>query len=314
MPIHSMTGFGSATRAWRGPDGPRGVVVEIRAVNGRHLDVRVRQPFAPQLEHELRTKVERRLGRGRVDVSIGLRAVGDESAPIAGDPLATLGIDPLRLEAVLRASVEVAARAARAKLEVLPPTSLQLLEFAARQQRTVATDPEAGEPPPFLSELVEAALDQLVAFRSREGEALAGVLAGLAGELGQMRARIAAAAADEPARAAALLRERVRSLLDPAELAAIDPARLAQEVALLVARSDVAEELARAEIHLARFAEVLAQPPTSGQGRTLEFVAQELLREFTTIGSKIASHAAAAVVIDAKGTIERIREQVQNVE
>ncbi len=313
MPIHSMTGFGSATRAWRGPEGPRSVVVEIRSVNGRHLEVRIRQPFAPALEHELRTRVSGRLGRGRVDLMVTLRGLDGAVDADRSDPLAAIGIDSAALDAVVRASVVAAERAARAKLEVVPPTSLQLLEFAMRSQRGSA-EPDAPEPPSFLLELVDGAIDALVAFRSREGEGLGVVLGGLAAELRGMLGRVAAMAAGEPARAAALLRERLRALIDPAEPTAIDPARLAQEVALLAGRGDVAEELARADIHLTRFAEVLRQPPTPGQGRTLEFVGQELLREFTTIGSKIANHAAAAVVIDAKGTIERIREQVQNVE
>jgi len=93
-----------------------------------------------------------------------------------------------------------------------------------------------------------------------------------------------------------------------------DEVRIAQEVALLATKSDVSEELARIGSHLARFDETLAAPAAPGQGRTLEFVGQELVREVTTIGSKIGNHVAAALVIDAKGTLERIREQVQNVE
>jgi uncharacterized protein (TIGR00255 family) len=110
------------------------------------------------------------------------------------------------------------------------------------------------------------------------------------------------------------VRVRVRELCDAASVPAPDEGRIAQEVALLAAKSDVSEELARIASHLARFDETLAAPAAPGQGRTLEFVAQELVREVTTIGSKIGSHVAAALVIDAKGTLERIREQVQNVE
>ena len=94
----------------------------------------------------------------------------------------------------------------------------------------------------------------------------------------------------------------------------VDRERLAQEIALLVVRGDVSEELARIASHLEQARAVLAQPAQVGQGKTLDFLSQELNREVTTIGSKITSHAGSAVVIAAKGTIERIREQVQNVE
>ena len=107
---------------------------------------------------------------------------------------------------------------------------------------------------------------------------------------------------------------RVRELCQAAQVAMPDDARLHQEIALLASKADVAEELARLDMHLSRMDAVLSAPATVGQGRTLEFVAQELLREITTIGSKVVNHAAAARVIDAKGTIERIREQVSNVE
>jgi len=94
----------------------------------------------------------------------------------------------------------------------------------------------------------------------------------------------------------------------------VDRDRVAQEIAVIVARGDVAEELARIASHLAQLRETVAGPAASGQGKTLEFVAQELLREVTTIGSKITSHEGSRLVIEAKGTLERIREQVHNVE
>jgi len=94
----------------------------------------------------------------------------------------------------------------------------------------------------------------------------------------------------------------------------VDRDRVAQEIAIVVARGDVAEELARIASHLTQLRETLARPAAPGQGKTLEFVGQELLREITTIGSKITSHEGSRIVIEAKGSIERIREQVHNVE
>src|SRR5690606_39637737 len=104
------------------------------------------------------------------------------------------------------------------------------------------------------------------------------------------------------------------ALLARADAGAIDRERIAQELALLVVRGDVSEELARITSHLGQARGLLGAPAEVGQGKTLDFLSQELLREVTTIGSKITSHAGSAVIIEAKGTIERIREQVQNVE
>ncbi len=308
-----MTGFGAAARAMPGHEAPTQLDVEVRSVNGRHLDVRIRQPFGAKLEHALRGRLEARFGRGRIELTLALR---QHAAPTEQGEgvLGAMGIDRTRALAVLRATAELTAIAAREQLELSPPSAVELLRFLATPSRAATTEAQLPEPPPFLDELVEQALDQLADFRMREGEALARVLAALAAELRAQVERIAALAAAEPTRTSERLTQRVRELLADAGGATLDETRLAHEVALLAAKSDVAEELARLDMHLVRIDETLAAPASSGQGRTLEFVAQELLREITTIGSKIGSHVAAGIVIDAKGTIERIREQVSNVE
>jgi uncharacterized protein (TIGR00255 family) len=189
---------------------------------------------------------------------------------------------------------------------------LEVLRFLHSLQRVPTTD--SGAAPAELTAVVDEALTELVAFRRREGEALATELAKLAATLGEQTRAIAELAQREPARWAERVRARVRELCDAAAVPMPDEVRIAQEVALLATKSDVSEELARIGSHLARFDETLAAPAAPGQGRTLEFVGQELVREVTTIGSKIGNHVAADLVIDAKGTLERIREQVQNVE
>jgi len=315
MPITSMTGFGSATRAWQGDGGAAGVLVEVRSVNGRHLDVRMRQPFGPRVEHELRLRLEARLGRGRVELAVSIKPAAGGSGELGALDLGP-AITVARVDATLRAAAEITARAARAELELSTPNALEVLRFLHSLHRASATPhgDAAVEPPPFLGELVDEALAELCAFRRREGEALATELAGLISTLQQQTASIAALAQGESARWAERVRARVHDLCEQAGVASPEPTRLAQEVAILAAKSDVTEELARIDSHLDRFAETLAVPATPGQGRTLEFIGQELLREVTTIGSKIGSHEAAGLVIDAKGTLERIREQVQNVE
>jgi uncharacterized protein (TIGR00255 family) len=313
MPLRSMTGFGAAVRAMPGEGTPTQLDVEVRSVNGRHLDLRIRQPFGPRIEHGLRARIEARFGRGRIELSLAVRSRLATSEP-GDDALGSVGVDPSRVLAVVRASTEIVAIAAREKLEVCPPNAVEVLRFLAASSRASTSEAQAPEPPPFLDALVDEALDGLADFRAREGDALTAVIAALVGELRGQIDRIAALAQGDGPRIAERLRTRVRELVGDAQGPALDETRLAHEVALLVSRGDVAEELARLHIHLARVDDTLAAPASAGQGRTLEFVAQELLREITTIGSKIASHVAAGIVIDAKGTIERIREQVSNVE
>ncbi|MFO0637498.1 MAG: DUF1732 domain-containing protein [Nannocystaceae bacterium] len=308
-----MTGFGTAARPWDGasPAGAGAVEVEVRSVNARHLEIKIRQPFGPRAEQAVRARVEACCGRGRIDVAINLRSAGVESSQ-AGLGIAAVGVDPQHADAVLRAAAEIQQLAARRSLELSPPNALDVLRFLVTTTR--AGEPGTPAAPPFLDELVDAALAQLASFRSSEGEALGRVLTGRHRELRAHVERIAELVRTDAVHLGERVLARVRELCQAAGVAMPDDARLHQEIALLASKADVAEELARLDMHLSRMDAVLAAPATVGQGRTLEFVAQELLREITTIGSKVVNHAAAARVIDAKGTIERIREQVSNVE
>ena len=316
MPIRSMTGFGVADRSWS----ERGlrVRVEIRSVNARFLEIKLRQPFGVAVEHELRRAVEARLGRGRVDVSVRVEGVGEaagDAGANASDNLRNLGVDPERVQPVLAALTNLADSAYQASFQVSHPTSLELLRFlissgAAKGPATEALD----EAPPFLPELVDEALARLLGMREAEGEALATTLTKLFAELEGSVATAERSLAGERERLHGQLGERVDALLARVGAGTLDRERLAQEIALLVVRGDVAEELARIASHLDQARAVLRAPAEAGQGKTLDFLSQELLREVTTIGSKITSHTGSGVVIAAKGSIERIREQVQNVE
>lgn len=312
MTLRSMTGFGTATRGWNVDDAAFTAEVEARSVNGRHLEVRVRQPWGVAVEQSVRKLVEARCGRGRIDVTITCTRAS-ASATLPSESLAVLGVDPERLRAVIDAAIQTAMLGRRAGLEVLAPTPVELLRLSATPGRA-SSESALPAAPAFLDALATEALDALAQFRATEGEALRSVLAELVLELRSALDRITVHVATDAAPYAERLHKRVRELCEGAGVALPDPTRLAQEVAILAARADIAEELARVAMHLARTEDVLAAPASSGQGRTLEFVAQELLREFTTIGSKMISHAGAQVVIDAKGTLERLREQVSNVE
>jgi uncharacterized protein (TIGR00255 family) len=311
MPILSMTGFGVAERAW--PERGLRVHVELRSVNARYLELKLRMPFGAAVEHRVRRLAEARLGRGRVDLAI--RVDGADSSGDSGDPLAVLGIEREKLATILDALASVRDEAHRASFQVVQPNTLELLRFllSGMPDRGPGSAP-AQEAPAFLDELVEDALAKLVAMRTAEGEALAQVLTASLAELEQQVVRIEASLAGEAERLLAQLASRCDAVLARVDAGTVDRERLAQELALLLTRGDVAEELARIASHLGQARAVLAAAPEPGQGKTLEFLSQELLREVTTIGSKITSHTGSAVVIEAKRSIERVREQVQNVE
>lgn len=316
MAVSSMTGFGSAERAWRRQEGatPLRVVVEVRSVNARFLELKVRQPFGPTAEAGVRKQLERVLGRGRVELKISLErgetgstdgVAAPENAPSA---LPTLGVDPARVTDVFRALGEV-ERLARGHA-IVAPTSLEVLMFCL--SRPGDKDQELTAPS-WLDAVIDEALSALVAMREAEGEALAGVIAGHLDELEVARTTLARLVAGEGPRLTTAIRERLQAVAQQLG-GAVDPDRVATEVAALLVRGDVAEELDRIDSHLAQARGVLSAPAARGQGKTLDFLSQELLREFTTVGSKVTHHEASARVIEAKGVIERLREQVQNVE
>lgn len=312
MPILSMTGFGVADRAW--PERGLRVHVELRSVNARYLELKMRMPFGAAVEHRVRRSAEARLSRGRVDLTIRVDGA-DTSGTAGGDPLAALGIEREKLATILDALASIRDESLRASFHVLQPNALELLRFllSSSPDRGPGSSP-AQEAPEFLDELVEEALGKLVAMRVAEGDALAQVLTAAFVELERQVAQIEDSLVDEAERLLTQLVTRCNAVLARVDAGTVDRERLAQELALLLTRGDVAEELARIASHLAQARAVLAAAPEAGQGKTLEFLSQELLREVTTIGSKITSHTGSAVVIEAKRSIERIREQVQNVQ
>ena len=163
-----------------------------------------------------------------------------------------------------------------------------------------------------ITSALEAALVQLDQMRAAEGEALATELVSRLDELVERRTQLAELAATLPHHVARRLTERVRRLLDSQDTTTVDPGRLAQEVALLADRADVTEELVRLASHLDQARGLVAAP--GAVGRRLDFLVQEIGRELNTIGSKSALAEISSVIVEAKAALEKIREQVQNVE
>jgi len=297
-----MTGFGAATRVIDHGGAPHVLGVELRSVNQRFFEIKIRQPFGAATEQELRRATEARIGRGRVELLVHLQ-------PAGGGEVA--GLDLARLAEALAQIRELTALAAQSAVVLAPVGPLDLLRHIAGS-KPAADAPQ--ERPASLLALLGEALDGLCGMRVREGDALAQVLGTLVDELAAQGQVLRASLAGEAERVHDRLAEKIAALCARADVSPPGPERLAQEVAVLVQRGDIEEELARLASHLDQFRGVLAAPAQVGQGKTLDFLSQELFREITTIGSKITSHAGSAVVIAAKSTVERMREQVQNVE
>lgn len=292
--IRSMTGYGRADAA-----GEKCVVtVEARSLNHRHLDIALRLPRSlASLELEARRLVQERVTRGRFDVNVELRS----TRPGAGQAR----VDP----ALAREYVEL-ARGLAVELGISGGPSLEwLLE---RPGVLVPDEPEPFAPEavwPLLADALMRALAELTIRRETEGEALAKALGelhdALAAEVERMAARVPASRARRTAR----LRERVRELLADATL---DEGRLAMEIALWADRTDVGEELARLRAHLDHFTGLVKEG--GPVGRTLEFLIQEMNREVNTVASKAEDLEISQVAIAVKGLLEKLREQIQNIE
>jgi uncharacterized protein (TIGR00255 family) len=288
----SMTGFGRASVEL----GERRLRIEIRSVNHRGLDLKIRsQTTDGYCEAEIARAVRGAAERGALTVSIR-----EEAAPATG------AIDEGRARAV-----HAALERLQARLGLHGPVALSTV--AAFIGASPATPEQSGEALwEALRPGVDAALAQLRATRAREGEALAADLLARVARLQGIAGAIQVGAAGLPERFARRLEERLAALRGQP---GFEPGRLAQEAALMAERLDVSEEITRLGTHLDHLREIIGAPATAGAvGRKLDFVIQEVGREINTIGSKAQDAPIAALVIDGKVELEKIREQAQNIE
>lgn len=296
--IRSMTGFASISHE----EGGDKVNITVKSVNHRFLDVSVKLPQAlAPLEQRVRAIVQQRLSRGRVELQIG--------AEVTAPPEREVVVDERLLEQV--AAAIDGARAKGIVEGVLTPSDLlrlpQVLEIRSRP-----ADNNSGVPA-TLAALVELALtealDALVVMRETEGRFLAADLGARVETIAGYVDALAREAGEGQKQLESRLRERIAQL--PVDLQG-DPAALAQEIVRFVARSDVDEEIVRLRGHLEHWHGLAASPEPCG--RKLDFLVQEMNREINTIGSKVEGTRGTEVVIAAKAELERIKEQVQNVE
>jgi uncharacterized protein (TIGR00255 family) len=293
--VRSMTGFGRAEATGESIV----VTVEARSVNHRHLDIALRLPRTlAALELDARRVVQSRLERGRVDVNVQL-------TPLSGSATQRVQVDA----ALAR---EYVARARALAMELAVEGTPNLTWVLERPGVVRLEEPEPVEPAapwPLLADALGRALDELVARRTAEGERLVDALRTLYAELTAAVDLVGARAPATAARREERLRERLRVLL--AETA-IDETRIVTEAAIWADKSDVTEELARLRAHLSEFTLLLGKG--GPVGRPLDFLIQELNREVNTVASKADDLEMSQAALAAKGVLEKIREQVQNLE
>jgi len=296
--IKSMTGFAAASNE----DERATIAVTIRAVNHRYLDLQIRSPQSlASIEADVRALVGKHVGRGRVELSISLQF------------RQTAGVDVEFNEAFGRA-LEAALDQARARGLVSgalsPGDLLRLPQAITIRDRQPGEDASAQAA--VLAQAraaVEQALVDLDSMRSREGDQLRADLDSRRAFVAALVERIAAAADDGRAAMEHRIADRVRELRT--ELQA-DEAAVAQEIVRMAARSDISEEVERFRGHVSHWTALAdAAEPC---GRKLDFLLQEMNREVNTMGSKADGLRVSELIIAAKAELEKMREQVQNVE
>lgn len=294
--IRSMTGFGAASRELSGGT----LSVELKSVNHRHLNVSFRLPTGGEgWESVLRTRLGRQVRRGHVSFLV--------SADTAFEGPARWSIDHPRVQAALEA-----VRTLREEYGIPGELDLSLAVAAMRELLREEQTPDIGwVTAEALGEVVDEALDELVRMREGEGARLEEDLRSCLAECEEELEAVQRLAPLRLKRERERLRAAVKEIGEGIQL---DEGRLEQEVALLADKWDIGEEVVRARAHLEAFRELLDSEAEEPVGKRLTFLLQELNREVNTIGSKANDAAISRRVVEAKNVLERLREQVENIE
>ena len=295
MPLCSMTGFARSDGAGEAYHW----IWEIRSVNGKTLDIRLRLPAGFEyLEHQARARLAAGLSRGNIQATLTT-----QYEPGAGH---------IRINDEVLAEVIAVMERIGKRLDVQPPTLDGILSVRGVVE---AAEPEQDEESRArLAELIladlDAALEALVAARAREGRAMAAVLNGRIDAVERLVRAAEASPARTPDAIRARLAEQIAALLDAAP--ALDPDRLHQEAVLLATKADIREEIDRLDAHVAAARDLLAQE--GPVGRRLDFLAQEFNREVNTLCAKSNDRSLTATGLELKAVVDQLREQIQNLE
>ncbi len=291
--IKSMTGYGGA----KGETDAIAVTAELKSVNNRYLDVSVRLPKSCLFAEEaVRAAVADTISRGKVDVFVTVDTSRAEQAVIrVNDNLA---------EAYLKAVRDTAEKYGLDG-EVSALSLVRFPEVLSADKTDIGRDAVAGA----ISAVLREALAEFDAMRTREGEKLR---EDIEGKLDTLEAMVAAIEERSPQTVTEYREKLLAHMKEVLEGAAVDESRILQEAAIYADKVAVDEEMVRLKSHIAQFRLLLAAG--SPVGRKLDFLVQEMNREANTTGSKCADSAIAKTVIDMKAELEKIREQIQNME
>lgn len=293
--IKSMTGYGTATLQ---TEAGRSYTVEVKSVNHRYCDVHVKVPGKLSfLEHDCKKIVKNRFQRGRFDLYLSFDEFGKETKHISFDKdLAAQYLEKLRdLGTYLELETPIDVLSLTRMPEVLK------VEQAELDQDEIKTEVEQA---------LHDALEHLDQMRIHEGKMLEEDISAYLEHIRTFVTEIAQKAETTPNRHKAALEERIKRLTE--NVVEIDEERLIQEVALFADRIDISEEVTRLSGHVDHFLHLLSAQ--SAMGRKLDFMIQEMNREINTIGSKANNAEISKQVVEVKSILEKIREQVQNIE
>ena len=291
----SMTGFGRAIS-----EAPFGrLVVEIQSVNRKYLEIFISLPKElNRFDPEIRKWVSEFLSRGQVSVRLFLTP--------SEEVLSQLLPDPALLKRMKKAWVKLAKASGTSEKEIDLPFLLEHMPPMA-QDELVGREEEQLE---ALKECVQEALQGVVKMKRREGQSLGIDIGQRLIEMDRMIRSVEKLSPDSVAKQRLKLRERMQEVLAPG--AELDE-RILREVAFFAERVDIAEEITRFHSHIGQFREIL-QLKDGPVGRKLDFLVQEIGREINTIGSKSADAAISRLIVECKSELEKVREQIQNVE
>lgn len=291
--IASMTGFGKGIAEGEGGQ----VSVEVRSVNGRYGDVTIHMPRTlSELEPRIKECVLGQFSRGRVDVSVSfLGAISEQGVPVLKPEVAMAykrGLEAIRDQVGISGTIDLM------RLAAMP----QVFAFESSQSdfETLWL---------LVQKALQRAIDGCLSMRVAEGKKLTEDFTKRIAYLEQLIDKVEGLAPGRVEMVRKRLREKLDQLLTPEQ---VDENRLMMEIALLAERSDITEECVRFRSHNAQFLDMLARE--EAVGRRLNFLLQEMLREANTIGSKAGDAGIAHVVVDIKEEIEKLKEQVQNIE
>jgi uncharacterized protein (TIGR00255 family) len=292
--MKSMTAYAAAEKT----KARINVSAEIRSYNSRHLDIALRMPHGcSALEEKIKAVINGVLARGRIEMSLQIKDDADEAYKFE--------VNIPKAKAYYDSLVQL-----NDQLDLHADVAIDLLVREGGVIRSAEIDRDMEAVWPLVRDCVDEALDGLVAMREKEGEMIASDIAARIDGIKKNLHRIEQESSNLLFYYQERLKERIAALTQG--LVEIDPERISQEAAFLADKSDISEEILRVESHIKQFRAIMESEEPAG--RKLNFLMQELHREFNTMGSKTESAHASHIIVEVKSELEKIREQLQNIE